>query len=265
MSTGLLPEADASAYSPVLMSLAPTPTSSYDPSRALFSLHVPKTAGTSFRHDLEAWFGPKNMGYHYHGYHREPPPRFEPRPGLCVHGHFNRLRGIGVRQYYPDASQFITFLRDPFDRFVSNWRYLQFQVRDGFRVPELDDQPSFAEWLARRQRAAEEGEDPFSYLAQLPDRVDADRVDQLFGSEFVGVGITERYAESMRMFAAALGKPAPAAVTRLNTRTDAHREGEMHEDLSAFRAEYERGFPLEYAVYEAGLRRLEQDLRRFGA
>lgn len=246
------------------MSAAPTLTSSYDPSRALFSLHVPKTAGTSFRHDLETWFGPENMGYHYHGYHREPPPRFTPRAGFCVHGHFNRLRGIGVRQYYPEASQFIVFLRDPFDRFVSNWRYLQFQVRDGFRVPELDDKPDFAEWLARRRRAAETGEDPFSFLAQLPDRVDPDQVGALFGPAFVGVGVTERYAESLRMFAAALGRPEPAAVTRLNTRADPHREGERHEDLSAYRAEYERGFPLEYAVYEAALARLESDLSRLG-
>lgn len=246
------------------MPAAPQPTPTYDPSRTLFSLHVPKTAGTSFRHDLESWFGPENMGYHYHGYHREPPPRFEPRPGLCIHGHFNRLRGIGVRQYYPDASQFIVFLRDPFDRFVSNWRYLQFQVRDGFRVPELDDNPDFPEWLARRRRAAEAGEDPFSFLAQLPDPIDPTRAGDIFGPAFVGVGVSERYAESMRMFAAALGKPAPADVTRLNTRTDPHREGETHEDLSAWRAEYERSFPLEYSVYEAGLARLDSDLRRLG-
>ncbi|RAK53520.1 sulfotransferase family 2 domain-containing protein [Phenylobacterium soli] len=247
------------------MPAAATQTATYDPSRTLYSLHVPKTAGTSFRHDLERWFGAENMGYHYHGYHREPPPRFEPRAGLCVHGHFNRLRGIGVRRYYPEASQFIVFLRDPFDRFVSNWRYLQFQVRDGFRVPELDDNPTFAGWLDRRRRAAEEGEDPFSYLAQLPDPVDPARAGEAFGSEFVGVGIAERYAESMRMFAAALGKPAPEGVTRLNTRTDPHREGETHEDLSAYRAEYEAAFPLEYAVYRAGLARLERDLQRLGA
>lgn len=247
------------------MSVAPNLTPSYDPSRALFSLHVPKTAGTSFRHDLETWFGAENMGYHYHGYHREPPPRFELRPGLCVHGHFNRLRGIGVRQYYPDASQFIVFLRDPFDRFVSNWRYLQFQVRDGFKVPELEDKPSFADWLARRRRAAEAGEDPFSYLAQLPDPVDPARASSAFGPEFVGIGVSERYADSMRLFAAVLGKPEPARVTRLNTAGDPHREGEPQTDYSGYRAEYERGFPLEYAVYAAGVARLDEDLKRLGA
>jgi len=247
------------------MPAAPPPTAPYDPGRTLYSLHVPKTAGTSFRHDLEAWFGAENMGYHYHGYHREPPPRFEPRPGLCVHGHFNRLRGIGVKQYYPAADQFLVILRDPFDRFVSNWRYLQFQVRDGFRVPELDDQPSFAEWLARRRAAAEAGEDPFSFLAQLPARPEPADPAAMFRQGFVGVGVTERYAETLRVFAAALGKAAPDAVTRLNTATDAHRAGETHDDLSAWRAEYERSFPLEYAVYAAAVARLDADLRRLPA
>jgi hypothetical protein len=247
-----------------MSSATPQPTS-YDPARTLYSLHVPKTAGTSFRHDLETWFGAENMGYHYHGYHREPPPRFESRAGLCVHGHFNRLRGIGVKQYYPEADQFLILLRDPFDRFVSNWRYLQFQVRDGFRVPELDDQPDFGAWLARRRAAAEAGEDPFSFLAQLPGPVDPADPAGVFRAGFVGVGVTERYPESVRVFAAALGRPVPAAVTRINTAADPHRAGETQDDHSAWRGEYERSFPLEYAVYEAALARLEADLRRLGA
>jgi len=170
-----------------------------------------------------------------------------------------------VKQYYPAADQFLVILRDPFDRFVSNWRYLQFQVRDGFRVPELDDQPSFAEWLARRRAAAEAGEDPFSFLAQLPARPEPADPAAMFRQGFVGVGVTERYAETLRVFAAALGKAAPDAVTRLNTATDAHRAGETHDDLSAWRAEYERSFPLEYAVYAAAVARLDADLRRLPA
>jgi len=49
------------------------------------------------------------------------------------------------------------------------------------------------------------------------------------------------------------------------TRSTVHRTGETHDDHSAWRAEYERSFPLEFAVYEAGLARLEADLRRLRA
>ena len=46
----------------------------YDPRRPLFSLHVPKTAGTSFRNDLETWFG-EDLALHYRGDQGEAPPR----------------------------------------------------------------------------------------------------------------------------------------------------------------------------------------------
>jgi len=54
------------------MPRAKVEAAAYDPSRALFSLHVPKTAGTSFRNDLEAWFGRANMAFHYRGDQGEP-------------------------------------------------------------------------------------------------------------------------------------------------------------------------------------------------
>ena len=230
----------------------------YDPGRPLFSLHVPKTAGTSFRNDLETWFGPANMAFHYRGDQGEPPARADLRPGLCVHGHFNRLRGIGVRQYYPQADQFIVFLRDPFDRFVSNWRYLHFQIRSGVAVPAFVDRPDLATWLDRRRRALETtGEDPFSFLAQLADPVDAAAPETAFGQQYLAVGVTERYVQSVELFAAVLGKDPPSEVRRLNLATEAHRDGDPDEARPDLRQAYEHAFPLEYAVYEAAVARLE--------
>lgn len=234
----------------------------YDASRALISLHVPKTAGTSFRRDLEGWFGAENMFYHYRDDQGQAPARTTLRSGLCVHGHFNRLRGIGARQYYPDAGQFIVMLREPFDRFVSTWRYLHFQLRSGVLVPEFADAPDFPAWLANRRAALEYGDDPFSFLAQLADPVDPADPAAVFGADHLGVGVTERYADSVRLFSAILGKPAPAEVTRLNQAGDAHRSGDPSGDFSAYRAEYERAFPLEYAVYHAAVDRLTAGLAR---
>ena len=237
----------------------------YDPARPLFSLHVPKTAGTSFRHDLEAWFGRENMAFHYRGDQGEPPARAHLRPGLCVHGHFNRLRGIGVRQYYPQADQFIVLLRDPFDRFVSNWRYLHFQIRSGVSVPDFVDRPDLATWLDRRRRAlAETGEDPFSFLAQLADPTDPAAPETVFGPQYLAVGVTERYAQSVELIAAVLGKPRPEQVRRLNLATEAHRDGDPDEARPDLRQAYGRAFPLEYAVYEAAVSRLEAGRRAFG-
>lgn len=237
----------------------------YDPAKPLFSLHVPKTAGTSFRNDLEAWFGRENMAFHYRGDQGEAPERASLRPGLCVHGHFNRLRGIGVRQYYPEADQFIVLLRDPFDRFVSNWRYLHFQVRSGVSVPAFVDGPDLATWLDRRRQALEEtGEDPFSFLAQLADAPDPDAPEAVFGAQYLAVGVTERYAQSVELIAAVLGKVPPDQTRRLNLATEAHREGDPDEERPDLRPLYESAFPLEYAVYEAAVAHLEDRRRRLG-
>lgn len=245
---------------------APARPRPYDPARPLFSLHVPKTAGTSFRRDLEAWFGPDRLALHYRGDQGEAPARAALRPGLCVHGHFNRLRGIGVRTYYPEAGQFIVLLREPFDRFVSTWRYLHFQIRHGVLAPDFADQPDLATWLDRRRAAAEgrETADPFSFLAQLADAADPADPAAVFGPEYLAVGITERYADSLALVAAVLGRPPPAQVTRLNRADEDHRRGDPREARPDLRRIYERAFPLEYAVYAAACARLETGRRAIG-
>lgn len=224
----------------------------YDRSRLLISLHIPKTAGSSLREALTEWFG-ENLALHYRGPHGEKPEAVDPRPGLCVHGHFNRCRGIGALDYYPGASQFIVFLRNPFDRFVSQWRYLHYQKRVGIPVPELDDQPDFATWLDRRRAAAEQGEDPFSMLAQLPRRIEPAEAAHAFGPEFLFVGLVERYPESLTGLANALGfrPPQPAHV---NTASDAVRRGDPEGDYEPFRRRHEAAFPLEWEVYAAAER-----------
>lgn len=245
---------------------APARANAYDPSRPLFSLHVPKTAGTSFRKDLEAWFGPDHLALHYRGDQGEPPARAELKPGLCVHGHFNRLRGIGVREYYPQAAQFIVLLRDPFERFVSTWRYLHFQIRHGVHQPDFADQPDLGVWLDRRRRAAEgrETEDPFSFLAQLADAADPAGPAAVFGPDYLAVGVTERYADSLELIAAVLGRRPPDEVTRLNRADEAHRTGDPTEARPDLRQIHERAFPLEYAVYDAACARLAAGRRAVG-
>jgi len=237
----------------------------YDPGRPLFSLHVPKTAGTSFRNDLEAWFGRDQLALHYRGDQGEAPTRAELRPGLCVHGHFNRLRGIGVRQYYPQADQFIVLLRDPYERFVSNWRYLHFQIRSGVAVPAFADTPDLPTWLDRRRRELETtGEDPFSFLPQLADPTDPAAPAEVFGPQYLAVGVTERYIESVELFAAVLGRAPPPVETRLNRAGDPHRAGDPDAEPPDLRDLYRRAFPLEYAVYEAAQVRLDDGRRRLG-
>lgn len=228
----------------------------YDRSQALISLHIPKTAGSSLREALQGWFGDR-LTLHYRGVQGEPPEKANLGPGACVHGHFNRLRGIGALAYYPTASQFIVFLREPFDRFVSQWRYLSFQHRGGVRIPELDDHPSFAQWMERRAAASEAGEDQFSMAAQLPWPVT--KGTDPFGEPYLFVGVVERYGESLAGLADALAFPRPP-VTHVNRASDPFRKGDPTDDFDSFRREHERTFLQEHELYAAACRRLARDL-----
>ncbi|WP_396595202.1 sulfotransferase family 2 domain-containing protein [Brevundimonas sp. R86498] len=229
----------------------------YDPRRTLVSLHVPKTAGTSFVDALTTWFGPEHLHFHYRAKAGTWPELTSGRPGLCVHGHFNRVRGFGGRVSYPDANQFIVFLRNPFDRFVSQWLYLHYQLEQGFVIPDLADGPDFGTWLNRRRAAAEAGEDPFSFLAQLADPADPSNVAATFGPDYVAIGLTERYEQSLALFARQLGRTAPAASWVNRARGEAA-------PFADWRPAHERAFPLEYAVYGEAVRRFDQALADHG-
>ena len=96
----------------------------YDPSLPLFSIHIPKCAGTSFLAALKSWFG-DGLLTHYPDEKRGSDPTkhvlAQAHPPVCVHGHFNYKRGNGVEAFYPKASQRITIIREPFQVHLSNY------------------------------------------------------------------------------------------------------------------------------------------------
>jgi hypothetical protein len=68
----------------------------YDKEHPLIAIHVPKTAGTSFRKVLEQWFG-NRLHFHYYDEIMGAMPtkvrlkhRFTNRfrEGICIYGHF---------------------------------------------------------------------------------------------------------------------------------------------------------------------------------
>lgn len=83
--------------------MAPTP---------MVSVHVPKTAGSSFTLTLHQVFG--NRLWLDHGAPADPPSW-----ATCVHGH---ARAADRLRQYPDAP-LVGWVRDPVERLLSQWRY----------------------------------------------------------------------------------------------------------------------------------------------
>lgn len=221
----------------------------YDPDHTLISLHIPKTAGTSFRGVLETWFADR-LHLHYPAWGL-PLGGVADARGVCIHGHFNVDRALGVQDCYPDASQFITVLRDPFARFVSLWFFLKREQALG-HSDAVDGFADFDAWFAHhRDRALD---NPASgFLRNFPEPVTAGSIGGLFDRAFVGVGLTERMQDTVDVFAAALGRDT-VQVPRENV------SNAVTGDLGRYRAAHERAFALEHEVYAVGTARFEQSL-----
>ena len=214
----------------------------YNPSSPLISLHIPKTGGSSFEHILREWFPNGLLKRHYKDADALPKAH-NLCGGCCIHGHFNGARGFGAWQYYPEATQHITFLRDPFDRFISQWFFLNKRQASGERIPALDNKPDFKTWLFSRAKEQEAGINSFSFVWHMPREPGSEITDELHDRFFVFIGVMERYEASISALARVLGKP-DLHLPHVNATP---RDGD---DLTHWRAFYGKHFEDEYDIYE---------------
>lgn len=227
----------------------------YDPNLPLFSLHVPKCGGTSLLHALRRWFWRWRVIEHYPRRDEPLPKVVRIGPKMCVHGHFNAARGHGVLDVYPQADQFITFLREPFDRYLSLWHFLPKMAEDRGDTEWLERRPDFATALKRRALRQRRGKNPESLIWHLPQRLKAADAGAQMDRSFVFVGIMERYQDSLDALAVAFGK-RPRKVPHLNKTS-------RETDYEEWRPFYRQHFADEYAVYEAALKRNDELLKQY--
>jgi hypothetical protein len=205
----------------------------YDPREPLFALHIPKTGGTSILELFQQWFKDRVLT-HYRNEDGSPPKKHNlaslktMQIPVVVYGHYNSARGLGVRQYYPDARQFVTFLRDPFERALS--RYFFFKQRN---IP----QGSLREVLLQPNPE-------WSMFCHFPDHVTTDNYIEVIETNFIEVGIIEQLETSLSRLAKKLGKTYnEGSVQRLNV---SQKESNIPNDV---RDEFIEKNSLEYLVY----------------
>jgi hypothetical protein len=224
----------------------------YDPNKPLFSLHVPKTAGTSFRLTLERWFPDERLKLHYRDHKTLALPILhEADAPICIHGHFDATHNCGVDDYYPEAQQFVAFLRDPLDRvaslyFYTRWHHERTAKSTVFqrvtRSRTISGFMSFEEWIPflADEKAAGRAT---SYPWFLPGAPDVNTIIRNMAERFVFVGLTETYDASLLALAERLGKTASRP--RFVNRTRRNRQN----DIDCQRALHMRLFPEEYELY----------------
>jgi hypothetical protein len=229
----------------------------YDPQRPLISIHIPKCAGTSFTAVLREWFGNSLLLHYFNERWNLPPRRHvlkrffskQYKVGLCIHGHFNRQRGVGVEDYYPEVRQFITVLRDPFDLHLSNYFYIKRSQKTGsgenYQAGKVNlvaaENWTLAEFLDRKKS---------SYLRYfLPEGINLDNYREVLDEYFLAIGVMDDLQRSVDHIAKVLGfYTVPVSHTNISN---------WDEDIPAgAREEFARNNPLEMAVYHYALEKL---------
>lgn len=218
----------------------------YDPDKLLVSIHIPKCGGTSFTSCLEQFFG-EHLHLHYPDDPKPgPPTQTTQRPLTCVHGHFYHHRwAIGALDYYPDASQFITMLRDPFEMALSGY-YFRRRLGD---LGEVTLQQHLDELLDTPRL--------FNYLGLPFDlwKSSEDAIQEWLEQRFLWIGLTERFQESVDLLAMKLGKASP----KIPVDNVSPRDGDLAE-YTPYQKKFRQRYRREYALYDYASRRLDWEL-----
>lgn len=216
----------------------------------MISVHVPKTGGTSFRKMLEEFYGD---GFQP-DYHWEPRPSVmdgkelvgtddEVREALCgvhcIHGHFNVAKYLRLLRVDGIEPVFITWLRDPIERAISTYHFLR-----TLETPP-EDQP---EW--ERQAKAMSLEQFYSETKFGRNRQFA-QIRALDRDRFSFIGCTERYSESMSLFARMFFPDREPPTIPHELKNEA-RKGDKYDMPSSVRQLLTETNDLDFRLYEYG-------------
>ncbi len=188
---------------------------SYDPSKPLLFIHVPKTGGNSCREVFEQWFGDNLYRHYFRERYKEMPPRrsfgrlqAKGEPSV-IYGHFNRLRGFGIWKYYPEATQFMTILRDPLEMHLSRFYFLKKVARSGRKIFGSSEEITLNEFVKDSQ---------LNMLEHFPRKMTKHNYRDVIDKYFLHIGFLDQLEESLDYMGVLLNKPKLSArIPHLNS------------------------------------------------
>jgi hypothetical protein len=204
----------------------------------IISVHVPKCAGTSFRHVLAELYGSRLWLNYGTIFNREQFRADLVAPEVqCIHGHFfaDAFDGLCAQR------RLITWVRHPVDRVVSNYYHF-------LRSPDMRD--SCCRILHERRLSLRE----FAALDWMRNEATRYLAHKMVG-EFAFVGIAERFEESLRIFGDEIGWLGTLEAPCVNTNPD---RTTPNYDLSTEDYDYILGLNTsDFAWYSEALLRLD--------
>jgi len=210
----------------------------------LVSLHIPKTAGTSFRNMLKSVYGDeavarldiplrgKQVKLNEEAYDE----RMISSSIKVVHGHFSPAQIYDLFEVGPDVP-FITWLRNPVDRVISNFHYLEKRLME-----ELAGSRQGGRHLTRRMQR--------NLLEYAADEINRNimhkYVEHLSLDSFYFVGIQEYFEEDVLHLSQKMNWPTPTVLHHNSTGKAVAISETDREKIASFNAK-------DVALYELGL------------
>ena len=210
----------------------------------LISIHIPKTAGTSFRNILKEVYGDEavirldislktqEVRINEQLYHEENlPPETQ-----VIHGHFSPA--LLIQRFVLDTTpKMITWLRHPVDRVISNFYYLEKRLKE-----ELQEEIKGLDILSKMQR---------KLMEYAQDEINRNRQHKFLAGvrleDLDFVGIQEHYSEDLKSLSHLFNWPSYQEARHNVT-------GGIYTQVSAQdRAEIAKLNASDIALYEEGL------------
>lgn len=214
----------------------------------LISLHLPKTAGSSFRATLEEYY--KNgMIRDYADLPINTPlfkrnvsalkkcimPDTIEQDVACIHGHF-----LPIKYFFVREAKFITWMRDPVERLASHYYYWMRHYNPQ-HCPSLHRRVVEEKWSLERFCLSREMRNFYGqFLWGFP------------MSRFSFIGITEYYDSEIKYFSSQfIQSTLPAYSININ---EAKKEATYFSDEIALREKIEAYHSKDVALYQKALR-----------
>ncbi|WP_412552909.1 hypothetical protein [Shimia sp. MIT1388] len=213
----------------------------YTPSLPLIFVHIPKSGGSSVREVFGTWFGSNLYPHYFKPKDQSMPPRRDflglqrNQEPAVIYGHFNKHRGFGVEQYYPEASQFMTILRDPLEMHVSRFFYAARIEKKGRKIYNAPKSASLEDFVKTSH---------LSMLEHFPRQVTMSNYRDIIEEYFLHIGFLDHLEESLNHMGRILKKPSvDTKIPHLNV--SARTQPVSEEAAHLFRENHD----LEYCVY----------------
>jgi len=215
----------------------------------IVSIHIPKSAGTSFGMRLESEFGARLLKDYGDWVGLETPDAIARRAARVaamrarreellrdydvIHGHFVADKYLDL---FPTTA-LVAFFRDPYQQAVSNYHYLM-------RHPEIDH-PGVKLFHEVRPSLLE-------FIAGVP-ASQSNYLGRATVEDFAMVGLTEQYDRGVALFEAIFSVKLPPEKERGNVNPD--RQGEVYEIDPAIREAIDQHRPGDVKLYRRAVER----------